>query len=143
MADTILFHAKILGKRWQVVERNMRSSYGECDAPDTPGKQIRLLSHSMSEPERLDTLIHECTHAAFFCLSEECVRKYATQTAKWLLANGCQRGEFMGEVKQLTSVLKEHNYDLLDYLEKTHVTEFTSDLATILVKDGWYVTPTY
>jgi hypothetical protein len=140
---SLLFHAKILGKRWQVVEKSMPASFGECDSPDKMGKQIRLLSHSMSETERLDTLIHECTHAAFFCLNEQVVAKYATQTAKWLLANGCQRGEFSGDVQDFINLLTDHNISCLDYLEETHVSEFTNDLATVLVKDKWYVTSTY
>lgn len=56
----------ILGKRWELVFQELpEDRLGECDSPDTKGKQIRIDPRVSGELE-LDTIIHEIRHAELF-----------------------------------------------------------------------------
>lgn len=61
--------------------------HGECDAPDTPNKEIRISSKLRGE-ERLNVLIHEMVHAAGWHLDEEFVDQFGTDAARVLRALG-------------------------------------------------------
>jgi hypothetical protein len=65
---------------------------GECDAPDMPGKEIRIRRGLRPERE-LDVLIHEMVHAALWDLDESAVEELATDITRALTRLGYQRGE--------------------------------------------------
>jgi len=59
----------------------MPKNRGECDAPTTIGKEIWIDPKQASELDRLDTIIHEVIHAAFWDLSEDAVAETASDLA--------------------------------------------------------------
>lgn len=81
---------KIL-KRWWILEwvKGFKLK-GECDAPTTNGKKIRIKSEIKGEL-LLDTLIHEQLHAAAWDMSEEWVNDTATDIARNLWRLGYRR----------------------------------------------------
>ena len=81
----------IRGKRWTltVVERLPDASYGEIDPPNRPNKEIRIACNT-TPIEQLDTVIHECLHAAVPDLAEDAVSESATDIAKVLHRLGCR-----------------------------------------------------
>ena len=56
---------------------------GDCDSPTTPHKQIRILK-SLEGEKRLDRIIHEFTHAAFWHLDEEQVEAFGGDLSRAL-----------------------------------------------------------
>ncbi len=56
----------INGKRWRLEYQDLgRRIDGDCDPPATPSKKIRLNERLSRKPETLlETIIHECLHAA-------------------------------------------------------------------------------
>ena len=72
--------------------------FGECDNPETPGKELRF-DKELSGIDKLDTYIHEAIHAAFPDLTEEAVEIGSTDIAKFLwrigyrLKNGNTRSD--------------------------------------------------
>ena len=74
---------EILKKRWKLRFTRLKINRGECDAPTKPGKEIRIDSE-LREEERLEVVIHEATHCAFWFLDEEYVTQFAEDTAKLL-----------------------------------------------------------
>lgn len=72
---------KIL-KRWWILEfvKPFRLK-GECQAPTTPRKTIKVRA-SLKGELRLDTLIHEMLHAADWSKDEEWVNETATDIAR-------------------------------------------------------------
>jgi hypothetical protein len=65
---------------------------GTCDAPNTPGKAIRILSE-LKGRERLETIIHECLHAAGWELKEKSVTHAARDIARILWKLGYRDGQ--------------------------------------------------
>lgn len=83
----------ILGKRWRlrwVTRREMPASYGECDHPSMPGKEIRIRK-GQSPFDELDTIIHELMHAADDSKHEDWVAQVATDVARVLHKLGYRR----------------------------------------------------
>ncbi len=87
----------ILGKQWELCWRKRlpsvgrgRICHGECDAPDTPGKQIRIRA-GLSDAEHLDVLIHEMLHAAAWHIREDLVDQFATDVSAVLVRLGWKR----------------------------------------------------
>lgn len=87
----------ILGKQWEMCWRKRLPSvgrgkvcHGECDSPDTPGKQIRIRA-GLSDEEHLDVLIHEMLHAAAWHIREDLVDQFATDVAAVLVRLGWVR----------------------------------------------------
>jgi len=73
----------ISGKHWQLVERSGLANRGDVDSPTTPGKQIRIAKELEGE-ERLEVIIHEVTHCAFWHLDEEVVEIFGRDLARIL-----------------------------------------------------------
>jgi hypothetical protein len=88
---TVPKRIEIRGKRWnlEVVDRLPDSSHGEIDPNDRPGKQIRI-ARNQNPLDLLDTVVHECLHAACPDLCEEAVTESATDIAKVLHRLGCR-----------------------------------------------------
>lgn len=74
---------KILGKIWDLIFCPNLKNRGECDHPCSPNKKIRIWK-GLKEEEKLEVLIHEMLHAAFWHLDEEYVEKAAKDIAKVL-----------------------------------------------------------
>jgi hypothetical protein len=82
-----------LGRRWRfrwVSVSEIRGKCGECDAPTTKGKEIRVLK-SQADKEELETLIHEGLHACDWHKDEEWVEDAARDIARFVYAQGWRR----------------------------------------------------
>lgn len=77
----------ILGKRWNLRFAPNMANRGDCDAPTTPNKEIRIASNLRGE-ERLEVLIHEMVHAAGWHIDEEFVERFAGDAARALRRQG-------------------------------------------------------
>lgn len=86
-----MMRVDIRGKRWrlEVVDRLPDAACGEIDPVDRQGKAIRV-ARNLSPLDTLDTVLHECLHAAFPDLAEEAVDESATAIAKILHRLGCR-----------------------------------------------------
>lgn len=82
----------ILGKQWELVYRSRLpdNHCGECDSPDTQGKRIRI-RRGMREELELDTVIHECLHAAGWHIDEPFVEQFSTDVARILTRLGWRK----------------------------------------------------
>jgi len=83
----------ILGKRWNlrfVPWRRGRSTYGYCEHPAEPGKEI-VITDGHSDQLMLDTLLHEFLHAGAWNLSEETVDQWSTDVSRILIKLGWTR----------------------------------------------------
>jgi hypothetical protein len=76
---------KVFGKIWEFLfvpkSALPKDCYGECDAPDVRGKEIRIRDDLIGE-ELLDTIIHECLHGAAFSFNEHFVDTVSTDIAR-------------------------------------------------------------
>ena len=79
--------ATILGQRWRIRFVAMRRNDGECDAPQTTDKEIRIASHLKGE-RRLSTIIHEALHASAWHIDEEFVDQFGNDLARLLTRLG-------------------------------------------------------
>ena len=77
------------GRRWRIVVGGVGP--GLCGECDYDARTIHI-DESLRGGERLDTVIHEITHAAFPWLSEEAVEQFGTE-----LAVALQRWGYGGE----------------------------------------------
>lgn len=63
-----MFKTKILGRLWRIVSApgmyERYGTYGDCDPPSSKGKAIRY-DPGQTFWELMDTIGHECHHAAF------------------------------------------------------------------------------
>jgi hypothetical protein len=84
----------IRGRRYQVTfpRRLPKDTVGDCSHPSARRKRIRVL-RGLSEKLTLDTLIHECLHAADFDKKEEWANETATAIARLLWELGYRRVE--------------------------------------------------
>jgi hypothetical protein len=75
-------------KQWllRFVKRLPKKLHGECDGPHIENREIRILER-LKGIKRLEILLHECLHAAFWDLDEEVVETVAKDiaVALWLL----------------------------------------------------------
>lgn len=87
---------KLLGKWWKLLFIPMYFR-GECDPPNTKGKEIRIRKTLRGE-ERLEVLIHESLHAVNWSLDEEHVNEISQDIARllWRL-NYRSLDEIMGQ----------------------------------------------
>ncbi len=53
---------KLLGRVWNLRFAPNLANRGDCDPPDVPKKEIRVLS-TLTGEERLEVLVHEMVHA--------------------------------------------------------------------------------
>lgn len=82
---------EIRGKRWRLeaVEYLQDGSCGSIDPSNTPQKKI-LIASNQNPLDILDTVLHECLHAAFPDLDEEAITESSTDIAKILYKLGCR-----------------------------------------------------
>lgn len=71
---------QIMDKRWTLRFVPNLANYGECQAPGTADKQIRILS-TLRGKQRLTILIHELLHASNWHLDEQFVTQAAEDIA--------------------------------------------------------------
>ncbi len=69
-----------------------RSDDGLCEAPWLKGKRV-FLRERRNEKRRLETQVHEFTHAADWGKSEEYVTDFARDLANWLYKMGWRQAE--------------------------------------------------
>jgi hypothetical protein len=81
----------IRGKRWRLKREKIRGAYGTCDGPNEKGKSITI-DPNISGQTELDTIIHECLHAAFWDMDEEAVSEVGTDMARILTRLGYKKG---------------------------------------------------
>lgn len=69
---------KILDKIWELkfLKLNKRHERGRCDSPFSPNKKI-LIDSRLEGEEKLEVLIHEMLHAAFWNIDEWYIDKSA------------------------------------------------------------------
>jgi hypothetical protein len=56
---------------------------GDCDSPETPGKEVRVSSALRGE-ERLEVVIHELIHASGWHIDESYAEQFAADVARVL-----------------------------------------------------------
>lgn len=74
----------ILGKRWNLRFAALRKNWGDCDAPDVAGKEIRIAHGHADESDLLDTVIHELLHCGLPDLKEETVARLSKDMTRIL-----------------------------------------------------------
>ena len=74
---------RILGKLWSLRFVPLRLFRGDCDAPSTPRKEIRIHSGLTGE-ERLEVILHELRHAADWSRDEQFIAAEARDMARIL-----------------------------------------------------------
>lgn len=78
----------IMGRRYglEFVRPQSAGWDGECDPPDARRKSIRI-NRSLTGKRKLETIVHEFSHAAAWWLSEEHVAKSSKDLAEilWLV----------------------------------------------------------
>jgi hypothetical protein len=80
----------LCGKRWKLRYTKLSDCRGECDAPSTPNKEIRIDKNLHGE-EELEVLIHEAMHAIDWRADEDHVRCAAADVARMLYNLGYRR----------------------------------------------------
>lgn len=63
---------------------------GECDSPDTKGKEIRI-STDLQREEELEVVIHELLHASDWSKDEEWVEEIAQDISNVLMRLGWKK----------------------------------------------------
>lgn len=83
---------RLLGRIWRLirVKKLTRGQGGECDAPTTPRKAIRILE-GLSEEDELRLLIHEFLHACNWWADEEWVDEVSSDMANALWRLGWRK----------------------------------------------------
>ena len=82
---------KIGGKYWNLVFTELdEETGGECDSPDTNGKEIRIATDIKNQDE-LEVIIHELLHAADWSKDEEWVEVIADDIARTLWKLGWKK----------------------------------------------------
>lgn len=76
---------RLLWRRWvlRFVPNLGPKKRGDVDPPWKTGKAIRIQS-GLRGQEKLEIIIHECLHAAFWMIDEEYVHTFAEDIAKVL-----------------------------------------------------------
>ena len=75
---------KIGNKYWKLIFVELdEKTGGECDSPDTNGKEIRIATDIQNQ-EELEIIIHELLHAADWSKDEEWVEVIADDIARIL-----------------------------------------------------------
>ena len=65
---------------------------GDCDAPTTKSKEIRV-SCNLKDEEKLEVLLHEMFHAAHWNMDEEFIEKFAVDVARAIWRLGYRQNE--------------------------------------------------
>lgn len=83
------FTFTMLGKRWRLVHVAGIKNDGDCDAPTTPGKTIRIRQALRGrDREYLETVLHELLHAADWHKEHEWVEDVSAAAARLLCRLG-------------------------------------------------------
>ena len=139
MADKRLFKVKILKRQWVVYDSvevyTKEESYGECAYGPTGVGTIRIYS-GMEDAGRLNTLCHECFHAAFDHMVEAYAEEYGNSVAGYLQWKQITR-QPSRKVANMRKTLSEHSNSALAYLAPSYRLWFARDLANVLKLDGW------
>ena len=82
---------KVGNKYWNLVFIELdENTGGECDSPDTKGKEIRI-STDLQREEELEVVIHELLHASDWSKDEECVEEIAQDISNVLMRLGWKK----------------------------------------------------
>ena len=82
---------KIGGKYWNLGFTELdEETGGECDSPDTNGKEIRIAT-DIKNQEELEVIIHELLHAADWSKDEDWVEVIADDIARTLWKLGWKK----------------------------------------------------
>ena len=82
---------KVGNKYWSLVFTELdENTGGECDSPDTKGKQIRI-STDLQREEELEVVIHELLHASDWSKDEEWVEEIAQDISNVLMRLGWKK----------------------------------------------------
>ena len=74
---------RVLNRFWNLRFAPNLANRGDCDAPDKPGKEIRV-SSSLRGEERLEVVVHELVHAAGWHIDEGFAEQFAGDVARVL-----------------------------------------------------------
>ena len=82
---------KVGNKYWNLVFIELdENTGGECDSPDTKGKEIRI-STDLQREEELEIVIHELLHASDWSKDEEWVEEIAQDICNVLMRLGWKK----------------------------------------------------
>jgi len=82
---------KIGNKYWNLIFTELdEETGGECDSPDTNGKEIRIAT-DLKKQDELEIIIHELLHAADWSKEEEWVEVIADDIARVLSKLGWKK----------------------------------------------------
>ena len=81
-----------MGRLWQFRRVGNLINDGDCDAPVTPAKEIRVRSN-LTGIDELETIIHECLHACCWFFREEFVLQLGKSLAVALWRLGYRKCE--------------------------------------------------
>ena len=82
---------KVGNKYWNLVFIELdENTGGECDSPDTKGKEIRI-STDLQREEELEIIIHELLHASDWSKDEEWVEEIAQDISNVLMRLGWKK----------------------------------------------------
>jgi len=89
--DTVI----IRGLPWSVVSVEMDSTWGQCDDPTIESPEIWIDPRLVGE-HRLEILIHELLHAAFWDIDESVIEQVAKDFARVLTRMGYRKQDEKG-----------------------------------------------
>ena len=82
---------KVGNKYWNLVFIELdENTGGECESPDTKGKEIRI-STDLQREEELEVVIHELLHASDWSKDEEWVEEIAQDISNVLMRLGWKK----------------------------------------------------
>ena len=82
---------KVGNKYWNLVFIELdENTGGECDSPDTKGKEISI-STDLQREEELEVVIHELLHASDWSKDEEWVEEIAQDISNVLMRLGWKK----------------------------------------------------
>ena len=82
---------KVGNKYWNLVFIELdENTGGECDSPDTKGKEIRI-STDLQREEELEVVIHELLYASDWSKDEEWVEEIAQDISNVLMRLGWKK----------------------------------------------------
>lgn len=84
---------RMMGRHWLLkFVPYLGQNIGLCEHPDEVEKTIRV-QKGLPDKEKLRTILHELTHAGFWCLSEESVDEFSRDVAEVLWRLGYRESE--------------------------------------------------
>jgi hypothetical protein len=88
----ITIRGKRFSLRWvtRLTDGKGNQLAGDCDAPHTPSKTIRIVK-GQTEHAEFDVLIHEMLHAGLWDIKEDAVEQLATDIARTLWRLGWRK----------------------------------------------------